>query len=141
MTRQLRQVKPESMRTKGLTLPSIIIIAVIADIYYYPSTLHVFSNLILISHNTYELVTYMIFSLQMRKLSTERVCNFLGITHLINEEPGFDVDSLVPYCLVPQLCLTLCDPMECQLPGSSVHRIFQARMLEWVAIPFSRSSP
>ena len=105
------------------------------------STLHVFSNLILISHNTYELVTYMIFSLQMRKLSTERVCNFLGITHLINEEPGFDVDSLVPYCLVPQLCLTLCDPMECQLPGSSVHRIFQARMLEWVAIPFSRSSP
>ena len=39
-----------------------------------------------------------------------------------------------------QSCLTLCDPMECSLPGSSVHRILQARILEWVAIPFSRGS-
>ena len=31
-------------------------------------------------------------------------------------------------------CLTLCDPMDCILPGSSVHGIFQARILEWVAI-------
>ena len=37
-----------------------------------------------------------------------------------------------------QLCLTLCDPMECSLPGSSVHGIFQARMLEWVVIYYSR---
>ena len=35
---------------------------------------------------------------------------------------------------------TLCDPMDCSLPGSSVHRIFQARILEWVAIFFSRES-
>ena len=34
-----------------------------------------------------------------------------------------------------QLCLTLCDPMDCRLPGSSVHEIFQARILEWVVIP------
>ena len=33
-----------------------------------------------------------------------------------------------------QLCLTLCNPMDCSLPGSSVHGIFQARILEWVAI-------
>ena len=33
---------------------------------------------------------------------------------------------------------TLCDPMDCSLPGSSVHGIFQARVLEWVAISFSR---
>ena len=39
-----------------------------------------------------------------------------------------------------QLCPTLCDPMDCNLPGSSVHEIFQARMLEWVAISFSRGS-
>ena len=32
--------------------------------------------------------------------------------------------------------LTLCDPMNCSLPGSSVHGILQARILEWVAIPF-----
>jgi len=33
-----------------------------------------------------------------------------------------------------QLCLTLCDPMDCSLPGSSVHGILQARALEWAAI-------
>ena len=39
---------------------------------------------------------------------------------------------------VAQLCPTLCDPMDCSLSGSSVHGIFQARMLEWIAISFSR---
>ena len=40
--------------------------------------------------------------------------------------------------LVAQSCLTLCDLMDCSPPDSSVHGIFQARTLEWVAIPFSR---
>ena len=39
--------------------------------------------------------------------------------------------------LVAQLWLTLCDPMDCSPPGSSVHGILQARILEWVANPFS----
>ena len=39
-----------------------------------------------------------------------------------------------------QLCPILCDPMDCSLPGSSVHGIFQARVLEWFAIAFSRGS-
>ena len=39
-----------------------------------------------------------------------------------------------------QSCLTLCDPMGCSLPGSSVHGIFQAIVLEWIAISFSRGS-
>ena len=39
---------------------------------------------------------------------------------------------------VVQLCLTLCDPVDCSPPGSSVHGILQARILEWVAISFSR---
>ena len=38
---------------------------------------------------------------------------------------------------VAQSCLTLCDPMDCSLPGFSVHGIFQARLLEWVAISIS----
>ena len=38
---------------------------------------------------------------------------------------------------VAQSCLTLRDPMDCCLPGSSVHGVFQARVLEWVAIAFS----
>ena len=41
---------------------------------------------------------------------------------------------------VAQLCPTLCDPMDCSLPGSSVHGIFQAIVLEWIAISFSRGS-
>ena len=42
---------------------------------------------------------------------------------------------------VAQSCPTLCDPMDCSLPGSSVHGIFQARVLEWVAISFSINLP
>ena len=38
---------------------------------------------------------------------------------------------------VAQSCPTLSDPMDCSLPGSSVHEIFQASVLEWVAIAFS----
>ena len=38
---------------------------------------------------------------------------------------------------VAQLCQTLCNPMDCSPPGSSVHGTLQARILEWVAIPFS----
>ena len=43
-------------------------------------------------------------------------------------------------CLVAWLCLTLCDPMNCGPPGSSVHGILQARILEWLAMPSSRGS-
>ena len=42
--------------------------------------------------------------------------------------------------LTAQLCLTLCDPVDSSPPGSSVCRILQARILEWVAVPFSRGS-
>ena len=42
--------------------------------------------------------------------------------------------------LVTQSCLTLCDPMDCSPPGSSVHGILQARIVEWVAISFPRGS-
>ena len=42
--------------------------------------------------------------------------------------------------LVAQLCPTLCDPVDCSLPDSSVHGLVQARILEWVAISFSKGS-
>ena len=48
--------------------------------------------------------------------------------------------TVPPESEVAQSCLTLCDPMDCSLPISSVHGIFQARILEWVAISFSRGS-
>ena len=42
--------------------------------------------------------------------------------------------------LLAQSCLTLCNPTDCSLPGSSIHGIFQARILEWVAVSFSMGS-
>ena len=44
-------------------------------------------------------------------------------------------------CLVARSCLTLCDPMDCSLPGSSVHGILQARILELVVMPFPGDVP
>ena len=58
--------------------------------------------------------------------------------------PSLKVTQYLPYksmlVLVTQLCPTLCDPVDCSLPGSSVHGIFQARVLEWGAISFSKRS-
>ena len=54
---------------------------------------------------------------------------------------GFTIHS-TPACVcsVAQSCVTLCDPMDCNLPGSSVHGILLAIILEWAAISFSRAS-
>ena len=48
--------------------------------------------------------------------------------------------SIVKWSEVTQSCLTLCDPVDCSLPGSSVHGILQTRILEWIVISFSRGS-
>ena len=57
---------------------------------------------------------------------------------------GLEAHSVLAYfkmkVKVAQSCSTLCDPMDGSLPGSSVHGILQARILEWLAIPFSRRS-
>ena len=52
---------------------------------------------------------------------------------------GLPFPSLMHESEVSQLCPTPSDPMDCSLPGSSVHGIFQARVLEWGAIAFSIS--
>ena len=53
---------------------------------------------------------------------------------------SWTIKKAVCCVLVAQLSPTLCDPMDCNPPASSVHEIFQARILEWVAISFSRGS-
>ena len=53
----------------------------------------------------------------------------------------FPAQPFVVIVLVAQLCPTLCDPVDCSSPGSSVHGILQAKILEWVAIPSSRDLP
>ena len=52
----------------------------------------------------------------------------------------FHMSVYVCVCSVTQSCPTLCDPMNCSLPGSSVHGILQERIMEWVAISSSRGS-
>ena len=52
----------------------------------------------------------------------------------------FPLNILQEESEVSQLCPALCNPMDCSLPGSSIHGIFQARVLEWGAISFSRGS-
>ena len=65
------------------------------------------------------------------------------IPHVIPDEseiltfPELDIESESE---VAQSCPTLCDPTDCSLPGFSIHGIFQARVLEWIAISFSRGS-
>ena len=68
-----------------------------------------------------------------------------GVGNLISGSSAFSKSSLdiwkfmVHILLKLQSCPTLCDPMDCSLPGSSVHGIFKARVLEWGAIAFSES--
>ena len=49
------------------------------------------------------------------------------------------METLCTHTKSLQTCLTLCDPMDSSPPGSSVHRILQARILEWVATSFSKA--
>ena len=58
-----------------------------------------------------------------------------------NKDPAQPKIQLITvHAKLLQSCPSLCDPMDCSPPGSSVHGILQARILEWVAIPFSRGS-
>ena len=68
-------------------------------------------------------VDLLFFHINFRILHSTSVKNVMGI--LIEVK-----------VLVAQSCMTLCDPMDCSLPGSSVYGISQARILELVAIPF-----
>ena len=70
-------------------------------------------------------------------LSTVQSYSFTGLRmpEMVCTEQKESLESLVD-----QSCPTLCDPMYCSLPGSSVHGIFQAIVLEWIAVSFSRGS-
>ena len=62
----------------------------------------------------------------------QSLCIFYFGSHAMSPLSTYTVKMLVT-----QLCPALCDPMDCSSPGCSVHGILQARILEWVAIPFS----
>ena len=55
-------------------------------------------------------------------------------------ERGYDCCPSIHYCVCAQSCLVLCSPMDCSPPGSSVHGIFPARILQWGAISSSKGT-
>ena len=74
---------------------------------------------------------------------------FFSLTTHLKEDLRYHIQLLQLYCccsrclgwyLVTKSCLTLCDPLDCSPPGSSVCRILQTRILQWVAISFSWGS-
>ena len=66
-------------------------------------------------------------------MQTTPLCN--SHKELVAQNLTKESESEVAYS-----CPTLCNPVDCSLPGSSIHGIFQARILEWVAVSFSRGS-
>ena len=73
-----------------------------------------------------------------------QACTWVAVFPLIRRSSWSDISLMIVttkaqcfVCSVAQSCLTLCDSMDCSPPGSSVHGIFQARVLEWGAIVFS----
>ena len=94
-----------------------------------------------------------IFSINFSDFTLKNMFHFQNIFQ-IHSKIGQEVQIFLTYLLLIflffypifvyakslQLCPTLWDPMDCNLPGSSVHGILQARILEWVAISFSRGS-
>ena len=79
--------------------------------------------------------------LSFSKVPKGMFCNLLDIRDALH---SFNLKIyMYKMCVCVKLlqsCLTLCDPMDCSPPGSSVHGILQARILEWVAISFFRGS-
>ena len=71
-------------------------------------------------------------------LKKSRLCSAVTGNHTLRVT--LYCNSLVWVSEVAQSCPTLCDSVDCSPPGSSVHGILQARVQEWVAIPFSRGS-
>ena len=94
------------------------------------------SHMIPIIYSTYSI--YSIFYAPSLFLNTHGyVCIHTHNTHI---HIYILLGVLICLCVSHLVVLTLCDPMNCSPPGSSVHGIFQAIILEWVAISFSRGS-
>ena len=82
---------------------------------------------------------------QNKSPSTDAWIKKMWYSHTMEHYSTIKMNEILPFATTwveseSQSCPTHCDPMDCSLPGSSVHGILQARILEWVAVPFSRES-
>ena len=91
-------------------------------------------------HNCSELALRNMLSQKLQKEKKFKT----GLQHLLENKNTSNIFQYLVYLmcigLVTSVSLTLCNPMDCSPPGSSVHGILQARMLEWVVMPSSRGS-
>ena len=86
---------------------------------------------------------YNFFPYNLENTSIEALSRCISISYLHYQSHQFTFLNFVSVCmcvLFSQSCLTLCGPLDCSPTCSSVHGILQARILEWVAISFSRGS-
>ena len=86
------------------------------------------------------ITNYFISGFQKRNISVIFLCLADWMFEKLKSWDSTLLDRGVRVCEFIQSCLTLCDPMDCSPPGSSVHSILQARILEWVVMPSSRGS-
>ena len=78
--------------------------------------------------------------LRIRHLSSILCLQIIVPRFILPSVLSFEQNFEILMCACTQSCLTLCNPMDCSLPGSSVHGISQVSVLEWVAISSSRAS-
>ena len=86
------------------------------------------------------ITNYFISGFQKRNISVIFLCLADWMFEKLKSWDSILLDRGVRVCEFIQLCLTLCDPMDCSPPGSSIHAVLQARILEWVVMPSSRGS-
>ena len=80
-------------------------------------------------------------SMPMSPLVYSFICQWtVGLLQLLTTMNNATMKMNYELCSVAQSCLTLCESMDCNPPGSCVYGIFQVRILDWVAIFFSRGS-
>ena len=96
----------------------------------------VFSLSTSLTDNVHFLKKMFIYAFKLHIISGS-CCVFIGKGEDQHKASHMFIEVKVKYA---QSCPPLCNPMECSLPGSSVHGILQARILEWVEVPFARRS-
>ena len=99
---------------------------------------------IVLETTEFDIIKYHIFGIKKRSHNFQSHTYLLGMSEDLGNMVPLFVYTLSTFCTPRtkflQLCLTLCHPMNCSPPGSSVQGILQARMLEWVTVLSSRGS-
>ena len=104
---------------------------------------HMYQYTVSLQHRNLPFLSFLIFFILFFILSLNNFFSFFRDFRMIQSHNSKILIIYTTYMcvwLVTQSCLTLCDPMDYSLPGSSIHGILQARILEWVTISFSKES-